>query len=58
MSVVPSDFEELKKYNLAEIFNPSPKGQPVETSKEQPEQTTKDADSGPAQGSVETGSGQ
>lgn len=28
MAVVPSDFEELKKYNLAEIYEPSPKEQP------------------------------
>lgn len=28
MSVVPGDFEELKRYNLAEIFEPSPKEQP------------------------------
>ena len=28
MSVVPSDFEELKRYNIAEIFDPSPKEQP------------------------------
>lgn len=28
MAVVPSDFEELKRYNLAEIFDPSPKEQP------------------------------
>lgn len=25
MSVVGSDFEELKRYNLAEIYNPTPK---------------------------------
>ena len=25
MSVVPDDFEELKRYNIAEIFNPTPK---------------------------------
>lgn len=26
MSVVPSDYDKLKRYNLAEIYNPSPKG--------------------------------
>lgn len=28
MAVVPNDFEELKRYNLAEIYNPTPKEQP------------------------------
>jgi len=36
---VPNDYEALKRYNLAEIFEPSPKEQPkkkVEAPKEQP----------------------
>lgn len=28
MSVVPDDFEELKRYNIAEIFDPTPKELP------------------------------
>jgi len=39
ISVVPNDYEALKRYNLAEIFEPSPKEQPkkkVEELKEQP----------------------
>lgn len=31
MSVVPNDFEELKRYNLAEIFDPTPKEGPKPT---------------------------
>jgi tRNA acetyltransferase TAN1 len=36
---VPNDYEALKRYNLAEIFEPSPKEQPkkkIEAPKEQP----------------------
>lgn len=36
---MPNDYETLKRYNLAEIFEPSPKEQPkkkIEVSKEQP----------------------
>ncbi|KAI4841860.1 hypothetical protein E4T45_09320 [Aureobasidium sp. EXF-8846] len=39
ISVVPNDYEALKRYNLAEIFEPSPKEQPkkkIEAPKEQP----------------------
>ncbi|KEQ69220.1 hypothetical protein M436DRAFT_56361, partial [Aureobasidium namibiae CBS 147.97] len=39
ISVVPNDYEALKRYNLAEIFEPSPKEQPkkkAEAPKEQP----------------------
>ncbi|KAL1303307.1 hypothetical protein AAFC00_006712 [Neodothiora populina] len=44
MSVVPSDFEELKRYNLAEIFSPTPKEQPkAEAIKAAPEETSNDA---------------
>jgi tRNA acetyltransferase TAN1 len=38
ISVVPNDYEALKRYNLAEIFEPSPKEQPkkkIEAPKEQ-----------------------
>ena len=41
ISVVPNDYETLKRYNLAEIFEPSPKEQPkkkIEAPKEQPEE--------------------
>lgn len=44
ISVVPNDYEALKRYNLAEIFEPSPKEQPkkkVEASKEQPVEIAK-----------------
>lgn len=34
LSVVPNDFEELKRYNLAEIFEPTPKEQPKKEVKE------------------------
>jgi len=40
MSVVPSDFEELKRYNLAEIFDPTPKEQPKEQTKEQTQESS------------------
>lgn len=36
---MPNDYETLKRYNLAEIFEPSPKEQPkkkIEAPKEQP----------------------
>lgn len=41
MSVVPGDFETLKRYNLAEIFDPTPKD---ETTKGEPtkDEPTKD----------------
>ncbi|KAH0084662.1 hypothetical protein KCU96_g10654, partial [Aureobasidium melanogenum] len=44
ISVVPNDYETLKRYNLAEIFEPSPKEQPkkkVEAPKEQPVEIAK-----------------
>ncbi|KAF1352048.1 hypothetical protein BDV97DRAFT_311513 [Delphinella strobiligena] len=34
LSVVPDDFEELKRYNLAEIFEPTPKDQPKKEAKD------------------------
>ena len=34
MSVVPNDFEALKRYNLAEIFDPTPKEQFAKNAKE------------------------
>jgi tRNA acetyltransferase TAN1 len=43
ISVVPNDYEALKRYNLAEIFEPSPKEQPkkkIEAPKEQPVEAT------------------
>lgn len=42
---MPNDYEALKRYNLAEIFEPSPKEQPkkkIETSQEQPSETVKE----------------
>jgi tRNA acetyltransferase TAN1 len=45
ISVVPNDYEALKRYNLAEIFEPSPKEQPkkkIEAPKEQPVETVND----------------
>lgn len=44
ISVVPNDYETLKRYNLAEIFEPSPKEQPkkkVEAPTEQPVEIAK-----------------
>lgn len=44
ISVVPNDYETLKRYNLAEIFEPSPKEQPkkkIEAPKEQPVEMVK-----------------
>lgn len=31
MSVVGSDYDQLKRFNLAELYNPSPKPQASET---------------------------
>ncbi|GAB7356983.1 hypothetical protein MBLNU459_g7819t2 [Dothideomycetes sp. NU459] len=42
MSVVPNDFEELKRYNLAEIFDPTPKEAPKNASKESGKEATQD----------------
>lgn len=43
--MVPNDYEALKRYNLAEIFEPTPKEQPQsknsEAAKHQPEAETK-----------------
>jgi tRNA acetyltransferase TAN1 len=42
--VVPSDYDSLKKYNLAEIFDPTPKEQfakKIETSSEKPAEESK-----------------
>jgi tRNA acetyltransferase TAN1 len=42
---VPNDYEALKRYNLAEIFEPSPKEQPkkkIEAPEEQPKETAND----------------
>jgi tRNA acetyltransferase TAN1 len=34
MSVVGSDYDQLKRFNLAEIYDPAPKPEPKEDSKE------------------------
>lgn len=42
---MPNDYETLKRYNLAEIFEPSPKEQPkkkIEAAKEQPVEIVND----------------
>lgn len=44
ISVIPNDYDALKKYNLAEIFEPTPKEQPkkkIEAAKEQPAEDVK-----------------
>ncbi|THY67287.1 hypothetical protein D6C87_10305 [Aureobasidium pullulans] len=44
ISVIPNDYDALKKYNLAEIFEPTPKEQPkkkIEAPKEQPAEDVK-----------------
>lgn len=33
MSVVPGDYDKLKRFNLAEIYDPSPKAEPATESK-------------------------
>lgn len=47
MSVVGSDFEKLKRYNLAEIYDPTPK--PVTAAKEEVEAEA-ERDGGGAEG--------
>ena len=42
MSVVPNDYEALKRYNLAEIFDPTPKEQPKSKEPKDSEATTED----------------
>ena len=46
MSVVGSDYEELKRYNLAEIFNPTPRPQQAPDSSKAPQLTKEDEPEG------------
>jgi tRNA acetyltransferase TAN1 len=34
MSVVQGDYDKLKRFNLAEIYDPSPKAEPADTATE------------------------
>ena len=36
MSVVGSDYDQLKRFNLAEIFDPAPKSDPKDVPKKSP----------------------
>lgn len=49
MSVVGSDFEKLKRYNLAEIYNPTPKAVTAPKAESEPEGDG-DGDRGGAEG--------
>lgn len=45
MSVVGSDYDQLKRFNLAEIYDPAPKPDPKEGPKESPNEGAAEAKS-------------
>lgn len=52
---MPNDYEALKRYNLAEIFEPSPKEQPkkkIEAPQEQPADNTNEKPIGEPENTV------
>lgn len=53
MSVVGSDYEELKRYNLAEIYNPTPKPDARKEIEETPGAEKRKNEAGPAEAEKE-----